>query len=50
MVIFQYALSPYADWHHLAWVGAFLITFAILGLNILARILLRPGTSEKIHG
>ncbi|MDA3921654.1 MAG: phosphate ABC transporter permease PstA [Salinisphaera sp.] len=45
MVIFQYALSPYEDWHHLAWVGAFLITFAILALNILARVVLRPSKS-----
>jgi len=42
MVIFQYALSPYDDWHHLAWVGSFLITFAILALNILVRVVLRP--------
>jgi phosphate transport system permease protein len=37
VVIFQFALSPYADWQELAWGGAFLITFAILLLNILAR-------------
>lgn len=42
MVIFQYALSPYEDWHHLAWAGSFLITFAILALNILVRVVLRP--------
>lgn len=45
MVIFQYALSPYDDWHHLAWAGSFLITFAILALNILVRLLLRPSKS-----
>jgi phosphate transport system permease protein len=37
VVIFQFALSPYADWQVLAWGGAFLITFSILLLNILAR-------------
>jgi phosphate transport system permease protein len=37
VVIFQFALSPYADWQVLAWGGALLITFTILGLNILAR-------------
>lgn len=42
IMIFQFALSPYEDWHHLAWVGAFLITFAILALNILVRFVLRP--------
>ncbi|RTL72270.1 MAG: phosphate ABC transporter permease PstA [Hyphomicrobiales bacterium] len=38
-VIFQFALSPYADWQRLAWVGALLITFAVLALSILARTL-----------
>jgi phosphate transport system permease protein len=39
VVIFQFALSPYADWQSLAWAGALLITGAILCLNILARLL-----------
>jgi phosphate transport system permease protein len=39
VVIFQFALSPYADWQVLAWGGALLITVAILLLNILARFL-----------
>jgi phosphate transport system permease protein len=39
VVIFQFALSPYADWQELAWGGALLITFTILLLNILARFL-----------
>jgi len=38
-VIFQFAMSPYADWHRLAWGGAALITLAVLGLNIMARVL-----------
>jgi phosphate transport system permease protein len=37
VVIFQYAMSPYADWQVLAWAGALLITVSILALNILAR-------------
>ena len=47
VVIFQFAMSPYADWHHLAWGGAFLITFAVLGLNILARIVFREKNPLK---
>ena len=39
MVIFQFAMSPYADWQTLAWGGALLITAAILLLNISARTL-----------
>jgi len=38
VVIFQFALSPYADWQLLAWGGALLITLAILALNIVARM------------
>ncbi len=40
-VIFQYAMSPYDDWHSLAWAGALLITFSVLALNIMARLLFR---------
>ena len=40
-VIFQFAMSPYPDWHRLAWGGAILITLGVLGLNILARVLFR---------
>jgi phosphate transport system permease protein len=38
-VIFQYALSPYDDWHQLAWAGALLVTATVLTLSILARLL-----------
>jgi len=43
IVIFQFALSPYADWQQLAWTGAMLITVAVLALSIAARWL---GTSR----
>jgi phosphate transport system permease protein len=39
VVIFQFALSPYADWQQLAWCGALIITLAVLALNIVARVL-----------
>jgi phosphate transport system permease protein len=39
VVIFQFAMSPYADWQRLAWGGALLITVTILFLNIIARTL-----------
>jgi len=41
VVIFKFAMSPYENWQHLAWAGVFLITLAVLGLNILARFVTR---------
>ena len=41
VVIYQFAMSPYENWQHLAWAGVFLITAAVLGLNVLARSLSR---------
>jgi phosphate transport system permease protein len=43
VVIFQYAMSPYDEWHELAWAGAFVLTAFVLILNILVRILARKG-------
>jgi len=41
VTIFKFAMSPYENWQQLAWAGVFLITAAVLGLNILARVLTR---------
>ncbi len=41
VTIFKFAMSPYENWQKLAWAGVFLITVAVLGLNILARVLTR---------
>ena len=41
VTIFKFAMSPYENWQKLAWAGVFLITLAVLALNILARILTR---------
>jgi phosphate transport system permease protein len=46
VVIFQFAMSPYADWQQLAWAGALLITFSVLTLNILARVFFRQQSSS----
>ena len=45
-VIFQFALSPYADWQRLAWTGALLITAAVLTLSVLARALSGKGSKQ----
>ena len=38
-VIYQFAMSPYQDWHALAWAAALLIALTVLSANIAARIL-----------
>jgi phosphate transport system permease protein len=45
VTIFKFAMSPYENWQQLAWAGVFLITLAVLGLNILARVFFR----EKVR-
>ena len=37
VVIYQFAMSPYDNWRSLAWGAALLVTFSVLGLNILSR-------------
>jgi phosphate transport system permease protein len=39
VVIFQFAMSPYANWQSLAWTGALLITAFVLFLSIAARVI-----------
>ncbi len=46
VVIFQFALSPYADWRRLAWTGALLVTVTVLVLSIAARALSRQRTNK----
>jgi phosphate transport system permease protein len=43
VVIFQYAMSPYDEWHELAWAGAFVLTAFVLALNIAVRLIARRG-------
>jgi len=46
VVIFQYAMSPYDEWHALAWAGAFVLTAFVLVLNLAVRFLARKGTHK----
>ncbi len=39
VVIFQYAMSPYENWHTLAWAGAFVLTMFVLLISLVARAL-----------
>jgi phosphate transport system permease protein len=47
VMIFQFAMSPYEDWQALAWVGALLITLAVLALSIISRLVLRPTGRQR---
>ncbi|MGQ9695809.1 MAG: phosphate ABC transporter permease PstA [Thermodesulfobacteriota bacterium] len=38
LVIFNYASSPYPEWHQLAWGASFLLIILILGLNLITKL------------
>jgi len=39
LLIFNYATSPYDDWHDLAWGAALILLFTVLLLNILTKLM-----------
>ncbi|MGH8307544.1 MAG: phosphate ABC transporter permease PstA [Gammaproteobacteria bacterium] len=47
VMIFQFAMSPYDNWQHLAWAAALLITLAILVLSLIARTLIHANSFVK---
>ena len=47
VIIFQFAMSPYENWHYLAWAGALLITLFVLSLNIIARSMFKKGGAAQ---
>jgi len=40
VMIYQYAISPYADWHRQAWAAGFILLMLVLIANIGARLIL----------
>jgi len=46
VVIFQFAMSPFEQWQHLAWAGSLVITLAVLALNIVARVFFRESAPK----
>ena len=46
VVIFQFAMSPFDEWQHLAWAGALIITLAVLLLNVMARVFFRQSAPK----
>ena len=47
--IFTYAISPYDEWHRLAWAGALVLIAVVLVISLLARIVTRSSRSGG-HG
>ncbi len=39
LMIFNYATSPYPEWHKFAWGASFILIILVLGLNLLTKIL-----------
>ena len=40
VTMYNYAASPFEDWQHLGWAAAAILTFSVLALNILGRLIL----------
>ena len=47
VMIFTYAISPYADWHREAWAAGLVLLAVMLLLNISARLVLSPGAPRN---
>jgi phosphate transport system permease protein len=46
LIIYEFARSPYAEQQRLAWTGALILTFAVLALSVMARVL-SASTKQK---
>jgi phosphate transport system permease protein len=45
--IFQYAISPYEEWHRLAWAGSLLLIVLVLSVNVAARFVIRSPYRDR---
>lgn len=43
VMIFNYAIAPYEDWHRQAWAAGFVLLALVLGVNVVARLILSRG-------
>jgi phosphate transport system permease protein len=47
VTMFGYASSPYEDWQRLGWAGAAILTFAVLFINIISRIIMKLKKGQR---
>ena len=47
--IFNYAISPYDDWHRQAWAGALVLLLLVLSINVGVRFLTRDRFGRRNH-
>jgi len=45
--IYNYAISPYAEWHHQAWGGALTLVVLIFTINVLTRVLTSRDATQR---
>jgi phosphate transport system permease protein len=48
LTIFNYAISPYDEWHSLAWAGALVLIVLVLFVSMIARAVTRSGFSRAV--
>jgi phosphate transport system permease protein len=47
VMIFNYAVAPYPDWHRQAWAAGFVLLLSVLLINITARTIVASGNMSK---
>jgi phosphate transport system permease protein len=47
VTMFNYASSPYEDWQQLGWAAATILTFAVLFINILSRVIMKLKKAKR---
>lgn len=47
VTMYNYAASPFEDWQHLGWAAAAILTFGVLALNIIGRLILQLNKKGK---
>ena len=45
LTLYNYAISPYEDWHRQAWAAALILMLFVLAINLTARLWLKPSAA-----